>query len=151
MLYACDERWWDFHKGAPEFEGVKLTQSKEAAEKYPDVKLIQGCHANGKGLSFDEKTIHFGNNSGFQVLNLAYFFGATRIILIGYDMQRTNDKTHWHGDHPKPMHQPSGFEKWKKNFAIAAKQLKERNVKVINCTAITALNCFEKADLADVL
>lgn len=95
--------------------------------------------------------IHHGANSGYQAIGLAYHLGADRIVLIGYDMQHTNGRTHWHGDHPSGLTNAFGIEKWVKNFSALAKDLKEEGVEVVNCSIETALTCFPRADLRDVL
>jgi hypothetical protein len=43
-----------------------------------------------------------GGNSGFQAVNLAAQFGASRIILIGFDMTDRGGK-HWYGRNHWPM------------------------------------------------
>ena len=91
-LYACDPAWWTLHKGAESFEGQRWTQSEKAAEMW-NLNWIAGNHS--PGLSLDDELIHFGHNSGYQALNLAVLFGVKKILLLGYDMQRTNGKEHW--------------------------------------------------------
>jgi len=105
----------------------------------------------GAGLCTDEDTIHHGHNSGYQAINLAYHFGVSRIILLGYDMQHTGGKTHWHGDHPKSLNNAAGVANWVKNFKPLAKDLARVGIEVINCTTETALDCFKRADVRDVL
>lgn len=92
-----------------------------------------------------------GNNSGFQAINLAYHFGARRIILLGYDMQFTGGKTHWHGDHPKGLANPSEFSRFLQHFPALAAGCKQAGVEVINCTRQTALEAFPRADLHEAL
>ena len=105
----------------------------------------------GEGLCTEPNKLYHGHNSGYQAINLAYQFGAKRIILVGYDMQHTDGKTHWHGDHPKSLNNAAGVEKWPKHFTQLAKDLDRVGVEVINCTIQTALTCFKQADLRDVL
>lgn len=71
--------------------------------------------------------------------------------MIGYDMQHTGGKSHWHGDHPRGMANAVGINKWVRNFEPLADDLKTVGVEVINCTTETALQCFDRADLRDVI
>lgn len=96
-------------------------------------------------------TINHGTNSGYQAINLAYHFDVKRIILLGFDMQHTNGKTHWHGDHPKRLTNAAGIENWLPRFKPLAQDLERLGVEVINCTTETAITCFKRADLRDVL
>lgn len=84
-------------------------------------------------------------------MNLAYLFGARKIILLGFDMQSADGKSHWHGDHPGPLNRSSAFKTWIKNFDILARDLRDAGVDVVNATRVTALNCFQKANLEDAL
>jgi len=91
--------------------------------------------------------IHYGYNSGYQAVNLAYLLGAKRVILLGFDMHVTKDKTHFFGDHPEPMHSASPFPQFIKEFGQLAADLKAEGVTVVNCTRETALGCFTRAAL----
>ncbi|MGA4815964.1 hypothetical protein ACPA9J_15885 [Pseudomonas aeruginosa] len=42
--------------------------------------------------------------------------GAKRIILLGYDMQKTNGQSHWHGDHPKGLGSAGKIAEWPSEF-----------------------------------
>ena len=92
-----------------------------------------------------------GGNSGFQAIGLAYQLGATKIILVGYDMQYTGGKTHRFGDHPKPLSNFVGIQNLVKRFSPLADGLRRAELPVYNCTIETALKCFERANLEDVL
>ena len=95
--------------------------------------------------------VHHGQNSGYQAVGLAYHLKADRIILIGFDMQRTGGKSHWHGDHPRGLNNADAVHKWPRHFPALAADLREDGVEVVNCTIETALTCFPCADLRDVL
>lgn len=95
--------------------------------------------------------IHWGGNSGYQCINLAYLWGARRIVLLGFDMQRTDGKAHWFGDHPQGLHNNSPYDKWLRNFDRLAADLKAEGVEVINATRKTALRCFPFASIDEAL
>lgn len=99
-------------------------------------------------------TIHFGNNSGYQAVNLAYIFGITRMILLGFDMKIRDDKVHFFGDHPyhKKYQGPNSntMKRWVFNFEQLAYDLKREGVEVLNATRDTALTCFPRVRLEDL-
>jgi hypothetical protein len=99
------------------------------------------------GLNTDKGKINHGCNSGFQVINLAYQFGAGRIILLGYDYQHTNGKRHWFGDHPKGWGNANRPDRWLESIATIDLSL----VQIINCSADTAITTIPRAKLKDVL
>lgn len=150
VLYAADGDWIkayhnDVRRG---FTGECWTQDHTAAEKY-GWRWVEGEYGDGLG-PIDGK-IHFGANSGFQAIGLARKFGARRILLIGFDMQRgPRDRLHWHPDHPGTLANgdPKG---WIQHFNTMAPQLAAEGIECINCSAQTALTCFPRADLHEAL
>ena len=105
------------------------------------------------GLSLDPMRIHQGGNGGYQALNLAVLMGATKVILLGYDMHATAESKHFHPDHPLGLNNPYPglFEKWIQNFRTTLDDLKKASVTVVNCTPDSALDCFPRVPLEDVL
>lgn len=78
-------------------------------------------------------------------------FGAARIVLLGYDMQRTGGRKHWHADHPDRMGNGIMHSKWAERFDRLALKLDALGVDVINATRETALRKFRRASLAEAL
>lgn len=142
-MYACDPHWWQhyYDEVAAEFKGQLWTQDPSAAKQY---KLNHCPGHSAQGLGRD--MLHFGGNSGYQAINLAYLFGVRKIVLLGFDMQMTNGKQHYFGQHPYHSHgQGPGdflFRTWRTNFDYLARDLKSEGVEVINATRQTALTCF---------
>lgn len=130
------------------FKGEMWTQS-DLASRHCGINKIEGV--NRPGLSRNPAVIHTGGNSGYQVIGLAYHLGAARIVLLGYDMQKVQGKSHWHGDHPKNLKQSSPYQAWVGRFEALALDLKAEGVEVINCTPGSALRFFPMAELKDVL
>ncbi len=109
---------------------------------------------NKPGLSLNRAIIHEGANSGYQAINLAVHFGVRRILLLGYDMKLGPDgQSHHHPPHPHgmPNPKPSEFKRWIKNFGTMGPDLDRAGVEVTNCSLDTALDCFPKARLEEVL
>jgi len=147
-LYACDLSWWNFHNGMAGFTGQRWTQCATAAPLW-NLRRVQGYKR--AGFSFDPAHIHFGGNSGFQAVNLAILLGCNPIALLGFDMMPGANGNHYFGNHPDRLRNHMAFEKWRANFADAAPGAKQRGIEIINCTTRTALDCFPRASLDDVL
>jgi hypothetical protein len=111
-------------------------------------------HEFGDGLAKHPNRIRTGTerggNSGYQAVSLAILFGAARIILLGYDMQATGNRLHWHRDHGGKLHNPlpRKFKAWQDGFATLAKV---SPAEIINCSRETGLTCFPRMSLADGL
>ena len=150
-LYACDGDFWRTYLHALTFHGEKWTQDKPAAQKY-GLHYVESRPGTTLGTSFvgwGQTAENGGGNSGFQALNLALHFGATRVLLLGYDM----GGKHWHEDHTghcaNPL--PHNFDAWIRGFEAAVPQLERLGVEVINCSRRTRLHCFRRAPIDKVL
>lgn len=149
MLYACDSEWWyKYHRDVvgSGFCGELWTQDNRAAQKYR-LNRVQGAHAAGLGRN----KVHWGSNSGYQAINLAYLWGARRIVLLGYDMQKTGGQSHWFGDHPQGLNKNSPYAMWVPKFDSLAADLRDEGVEVINATRETALRCFPRMPIEECL
>lgn len=154
VMYACDATWWTVHNGCPGFSGEKWSShgdksnKKDAEAKRYGLKLIAGKKANG--FSLDPSVIHYGNNSGFQACNLAILFGATKLVLVGFDMRQKDGKQHFFGSHKAPLRRSSSYSLFIDAFKTAAKTM-PAGVEIINATPGSALKCFPQMSLEDAL
>lgn len=147
VLYACDLRWWQ--KRAPKAEqylGLRYTQDERAAGRY-GLELVGS--RSGAGLCLQPWVVNQGLNSGYQALNLAYHFGARRVLLLGFDMQITEGKSHFFGDYPREtgLQVPSPYSDFVDRFGPLADDLAAQGVEVINCSPSTALECFKRGSV----
>jgi hypothetical protein len=132
-----DRAWWDVHLTEVNkvFLGVRYSNNP-LSQKYNVRKLGQR----------EFKTY---GNSGAACISLAAEGGASRIVLLGFDCQKTDNKSHWHGDHPPTLGNAGQISRWRENFALQAKALS--HLEIINCSRETALTCYPRARLEDVL
>ena len=109
---------------------------------------ILKCLVAQKGLAADPDYVHSGGNSGYQAINLALHLGATRIVLLGYDMHCHSGKSHWFGDHPEGFVSNIKFER----FIAAYRSIKpeQYGIEILNCSRETALDAFPRHNLEDV-
>lgn len=154
VLYASDAQWWMHYtrevklgKWQP-FAGERWTVSRQVSGRL-GLNLVHGFH--GTGLSTKPGMINLGGNSGHAGIGLAVLFGAVRIVLLGYDMQRTGGRSHHHGDHPHPLGNGNVFPSWIRRFAVLAKDAGDRGVEIVNATRQTALTCFPRVSIEDAL
>lgn len=143
LLYACDATWWRVHiAGVREsFHGELWTQD-EAAHREFGIRRVESQRLPGLGKR--PGVIHQGGNSGYQAINLMWQAGASRCILLGFDMRGT----HWHGRHVGlPNTTEWLFKLWAKDFARLASDLEAEGFEVVNCNPGSALECFRKSDL----
>jgi hypothetical protein len=147
-LYACDKTWWQKHIEAVKrtFKGKLYTQYRNPKEaefaRENGIEALEGAHSSGLG----KKVLHYGSNSGYQAINLAYLMGATDINLLGYDMGQTGGKNHWFGNHPNGLTN-GNYESFIPRFDSLAADLVKEGVRVTNYTRVTKLNQFKRGNL----
>jgi hypothetical protein len=159
-FYACDRSWWNHHTkhkhmahGRDVMDYPCRLWGNQSAwstlRRFPHVNIVQGF--GKKGFSPNRKAIHYGNNSGFQLLNLAYWLtgGKGRFILVGYDMRVPKDGLrHFFGDHGEGLSKGGNYTKFNRQFeGIAAEQRRL----FVNCTPGSALTAFPFGNLSDEL
>lgn len=145
--YACDARWWKFH-------GPKINKMRPGLSSWCHDE--EGMNYGAKqinssadpGFSTDPSKINQGANSGFQALNLAYLFGFTKMYLVGYNMQRVQNKTHFFDDRTPSLAINSPYGKFAANYNQIQPDIRKR---IINCTPNSALKCFQKQNLESLL
>lgn len=150
-LYACDAKWWHWHRGAPEFANAKWSLEHSAwgtyRSIYPDVQRLRNTGPNG--LEHESSGLKNGRNSGYQAINLAVHYGVKKIILLGYDMQPSGGKSHFFGEHPNRQQSP--YASFRARFVSLVKPLSKIGVEVVNCTRRSALTAFPAGHLREVL
>jgi hypothetical protein len=147
-FHAADHRVFAWHEvEVRRFQGLKFSLEGNTS-KYGAIALKDG---GIRGLSKDPGVICNGRNSGFQAINISTLLGATRIVLLGYDMQPgPNGESNWHADHPdKDKTLP--YEKCLAAFESLVTPLAVEGVSVVNCTRRTALTVFPQMALEDAL
>lgn len=132
VLYGCDAGWWFHNDGVPLFLGRKITSSPAATRRF--------------GI---ELFVTRGGNSGLRAIRLAEQFGATTILLVGFDMHN-RDGAHWHPPHGGKLRNPvpSVMAQWVDEITREAHRFK---AKVVNCTPGSALTCFPFMPLEDAI
>jgi hypothetical protein len=148
--YAGDYLWWKIHRPqmlAMKCRGAHWTQDNGAAERF-GINRVKGANREGLGLDI----VHTGGNSGYQAINLAYLWGARKIVLLGFDMKAADDgRRHWHPEHKAPLPEKQLFTEWIHRFKKLAADLAARGVVVINCTPDSALPWFPHVPLKDTI
>lgn len=147
ILFWADDRWltWNLHR-LDDYRGpLKLTRNWcNIDHKRQDINIIN--YDKDRGLSHRNSIIG-GWCSGSSCLNLAYLFGAKRIVLLGFDMK----PGHYHDAHKIETVQTDYATKYIPAFEAMAGSLAARGVDVVNATPVSELKCFRFQALTDVL
>lgn len=149
VVYWTDGRVWTWHKeDIIKFKGKRYTL---APRSYPcDVSVLK----RGKkfGIEWSTDSIAHGNNSGAAAINLAIHLGASKIILLGYDMGRLNKESHFHNGYPTKV---TGDNIYKKQFLPAFgainEEIKGKGIQIFNACPTSKLNTFRKITIEESL
>lgn len=153
VFYFCDARFFrEHHKAIEEFPNLKVTcvshLDREIQPFAVDIKRLKRDYKPGLSMKVD--TIHWNHNSGAAAINFAILAGAKRILLLGFDMNSQESKTHWHSVY-KNNTPKNSFTRSLKKFPEIAKAAKKRGVEILNVSPTSALDCFPRVSLKEVL
>jgi hypothetical protein len=115
--------------------------------EWDDVHVLR--NTGMEGLEAAPDGLRTGQNSGYQAINLAVHLGATRIVLLGFDMWRAEDgRQNWFGPHPR--HIPSPYPIFHQLFGTMVEPLRAAGVDVINASRQTQLTAFSRVPLEEI-
>lgn len=151
VLYGCQRQCWDRIDGAKGFAGLKVCCMPDAAQQYPDVHWVE-AEIVDNGLSLDPARIRTGQNSGFQCINLAVLFGASRILLLGFDFKSgQGGQQHWFPNSARKAITHHNYPAWLQAAQTLPPALARAGVTVLNCSPGSALSCFPRSTIAQTL
>jgi|ERR1044071_5173109 hypothetical protein len=150
VLCWCDCRWYLWNKNEIKRHCGKY---RIAWKHVPQIAGAREIHFlqqldSQKSLLKDPRYI-IANNTGLGALQIAYHFGAKRILLLGFDMRRVNKQMNWHQRHQKSV-PPGALDLFRTRIENMAPALDRRGVEVINCTKDSALRCFPYRDIREI-
>jgi hypothetical protein len=133
----------------PHFRGkYMIVRGKSCPELPASVKRITRTKDHSKVC--DLPTHVAGRDAGTSAINIAYHFGATEIILLGYDM--TGGRW-FNGEikHYMPFPPQEHFDRHMEVLPPFAADLKAKGIRVVNCSPISKVTCFERASIEEFL
>lgn len=152
VVYGCDAPWWIDRKGLPNFNGVKIFHGI-GAKQFPNMHRCEIEMSKDALLVDEPMRIGNGGNSGFQALNLVVQFGATNIVLVGFDCHGRGD-VHWYGRNKWPnANNPMGsnYARWMKGFEMAKRDADRMKITIVNASPDSEIKCFPKRALSQIM
>jgi hypothetical protein len=173
VLYFTDTGWfYDNRETVKNWPGLVVSMSRAAKRELDDPALNRAVPRllRVKGIgdpSFPPRLpgmpkrlgfppvgsmeIQQGRSSGHTAVSLAIAMGASRVVMVGYDMQIVNGREHFHNEYSGPRdlglyanEYVRGFNGW--NEAALAS-----GVEILNATHGSAVTEFPFVDLDEVL
>jgi hypothetical protein len=145
-LYSGEKAWWNAGVKSLAYTGLRV--AIEPGETRWGATVLK--NTGPIGLETRPTGLRTGKNSGYQAINLAYLFGAGKIVLLGYDMERGADgQDHFFGQHAHGGHPP--LKEFLPLFETLVAPLAAEGVSVVNASRRTALTCFPRQTIAQAL
>lgn len=97
-----------------------------------------------EGFSWDlAEGIYTGYTIAYFALQLAVYMGFSEVFYLGLDLRHEQGKTHFFGrDEASARHEETEFPKMTKMLRYGAEAIKDRGVRVYNCSPVSDLDCF---------
>ena len=151
VLTFGDQRWflWNRHDIRIHVGKYKITWRAVPQIEGTTIHILRYAMKHDTGFSLDPELIA-AKNTGLGALNLAFLFGASRILLLGYDLRPVNGQLNWHQRHKTPGIGTRIQGVFKESIEKAAPILETAGVEVINCTKDSALTCFPYRDIREL-
>lgn len=154
----------------PDADVLFLAGERTAEIAAPLIPLFRGRHIVVRGKSCPELPAHVkrvtrskdhqhlcklpthvcGYDAGTSAINLAFHFGATEIVLLGYDMcggRWFNGELEHYLPYPPEHH----FERHLGPLPALAADAKAKGIRILNASPISRATCFEAVRLEDLL
>ena len=156
VLFSLDasyarKRWSfvrDFQESWLALAPGHVVRKEEGAEH---VNIVE--RRRGNYLSEHSAYIN-GVNSGFGALNLAFLKRASKIVLLGFDMNTDEQgNIHFHDGYPwenDAKRTARYYHKWARPFEEAVHQLSKAGIEVINASPESRIEGFPKCRLEDL-
>ena len=150
ILFFGDKDWYVYHREEIKvYKKLVITCCRNPNEYPRWVKVIRRMPF---GISKDPGMICWNLNSGIAALNLAVLLGASKVYLLGFDMQLgPKGQSNYH---PNGIHNPDYtlYEKWKTVVRDKVEgPLRNMGVEVWNANPGSAMESFPKCSLESAL
>jgi len=123
-----------------------------ALEKFEGVIRSPKTYDSSRGFGSDIHTFTHGNNSGYCALQLAIALGYEEIYLLGYDLNISSSKTHFHNGYKQDVSRFSRNLIEYRTIFSKSLQLYKGPSKIYSCSNNSYLNTFIKyVDIKTVL
>jgi len=161
VVHGCNYQFWDHYwpqiKDQP-FD--KWTTRPELKGKYPGLEYIEERWE--PGLSRDPSWIAAHHGTGPQLVNIAYLYGCTRLLLVGWDMRylgktgpREYTRRRYLGEDPLTInHWPRTGPNGEQTGLIKEMETikpADYGIEIINCTPGSAMDCFPMGSLNEAI
>lgn len=161
-IFWCDGRWAAQHEdkltssGCYKFGATTLynppTHSDDSRNRYTLGRSLMVYRTGIEGYDSNFGCVK-GNNSGTMAINMCSNMGAKRIVLLGFDLGATGERSHFHDNLQDRIADSVYQNEMVPNFEILHAHMQRLGVRteVVNCSLQSKLQIFNKTELEHML
>lgn len=153
-LVFADKRWWVWnHEELTKWKNRENTIAlvpQLLKDKPSWLKIVRRDEARF-GLSVEPDTVCWNRGCGGAAINVAYLLGASRVVLLGFDMRMVDRKHNWHDNHrseERPKIYQNSMIPFLKPMSDA---MKVTGFQIVNATPNSALDVFPIKPLEELI
>lgn len=158
VFYFSDTAMWDNDKLTEQmmdYRGLRITNNAVYTDEMYDqtgLKYVKRSEKKPYGLSKEKDAVCFNNNTGLSAIDLAYHFGAKRIILLGFDMTIGTLNSHIHGINTRLSRGEDPTRSFKRHMLSVGniwKDAQDNGIEILNASQISKIPVFPKVRAKD--
>lgn len=164
ICWFGDKMWYPGQLPAiRDFGGLIATCAYETNlnKRWKRVKYVGRSKPSGIETAKRDR-VSWNGNSGGSAVNLAYWLGASTVVLLGFDMKMPDNprdrraRTHWHSDYEPKWDKRKAqlvnpYPRFMKYWPAIASDAKAAGLTILNATEGSALDLFPRVKLEEVL
>jgi len=161
VCWFGDKQWYSQNlPDIKEYGGLIVTCSVEAQANKRLKRVKYLGRSKQKGIEIKRRThIAWNGNSGASAVNLAYWLGAKRVVLLGFDMKNPEDpkdmQSHWHNHYEPKIDKRTRklidpYPRFMKGWPVIKIDADRAGLEIINATPNSALTLFEYRSLEEI-
>ena len=158
VFYFSDTAMWDneqLTEQMMEFRGLRITNNAVYTDEMYDqtgLKYVKRSEKKRYGLTDEKDAVCFNNNTGLSAIDLAYHFGAKRIILLGFDMTIGPLNSHIHNINTRLSRGEDPTRSFKRHMLSVGniwKDARDNGIEILNASQISKIPVFPKVRAKD--
>lgn len=158
VFYFSDTAMWDneqLTEQMMEFRGLRITNNAVYTDEMYDqtgIKYVKRSEKKRYGLTDEKDAVCLNNNTGLSAIDLAYHFGAKRIILLGFDMTVGPLDSHIHGINTRFSRGEDPTRSFKRHMLSVGniwKDARDKGIEILNASQISKIPLFPKVRAKD--
>jgi hypothetical protein len=157
VVWFGDKQWYPSQMPVIlDYRGLIVTCAQEArhSKRWKRVRWVGRSKASGiETRHFKRNSIAWNGNSGASAINLAYWFGAKRVVLLGFECKIQGEQTHWHNDYEVKKDKGNlvnPYRNYLKHWGQIARDAKACKLEILNATPDTAIEEIPQVRFEDV-